>query len=65
MMKELKAHGTVFYLKYMTDQLIKQGLGKTLNKNLKSIKEAVLLETLMKEPHENETPNLKTGKKTK
>lgn len=49
----------------MTDHLEKQGLGKTLNKNLKSVKEAVLSEILMKESHENETPNLKTGKKTK
>lgn len=49
----------------MTAHLEKQGLGKTLNKNLKSIKVTVLLKTLMKEPHENETPNLKTWKKTK
>lgn len=49
----------------MTDQLVKQRFGKTLNKKLKSIGEAVLLETLMKEPHENETPNLKTREKTK
>lgn len=49
----------------MTDQLVNQGLGKTLSKNLKSVEEVVLLETLVKESHENETPNLKTGKKMK
>lgn len=49
----------------MTDQLVKQRLGKTLNKNLKSVEEVVLLEALVKESNENETPNLKAGKKTK
>lgn len=49
----------------MTDQLVKQELGKTLNKNLKSIEETGFLETHMKEPHENETPSLNTGKNMK
>lgn len=49
----------------MTQQLLKQGLWKPLNKIKKSMEEAVLLETLIKKPHENITPNLKTGKKTK
>lgn len=65
MVKDLKAHATVFHLKWMTDQLVNQGLGKILNKNLKSVEEVALLETLMKESHENETTNLKTGKRMK
>lgn len=48
----------------MTNQQVKQELGKTLNKNLKSIGEAILSENLMREPHENEIPNLKTVKTT-
>lgn len=57
MVKELKDYGTVFYFKQITGELVKQRLRKTLNKNLKSVEEVVLLEALMKEPHENETPN--------
>lgn len=49
MVKDFINHSPVFYLKQMTNQQVKQELGKTLNKNLKSIGEAILSENLMGE----------------